>query len=119
MAARERIYRLAVVVEGDNPYAGKPTLSGRDRSEESADMEEIRRRIRGTYAHVPHMTVSEGPDQLLGTVDELERKLADADGAVDTALALHAEHVRGLRGETECVCLGCQMSRLLRGEETR
>ena len=119
MAARERIYRLAVVVEGDNPYAGKPTLSGRDRSEESADMEEIRRRLRGTYAHVPHMTVSEEPDPLLGTIDELEQKLADADGAVDAALALQTQHVRGLRGETSCVCLGCQMARLLRGEETR
>jgi hypothetical protein len=56
------------------------------------------------------------PDPLLATVDELERKLADADGAVDAALALHAKHVSRA---PECVCLGCQMARLLRGEETR
>jgi hypothetical protein len=43
----------------------------------------------------------------------------DRPSRVAAALALQAEHANALHGETECVCLGCQMGRVLRGEETR
>jgi hypothetical protein len=43
----------------------------------------------------------------------------DQPDRVAAALALQAEHASALGWETDCVCLGCQMGRLLRGEETR
>lgn len=55
---KKRTYHVIVVVEGDNPEVGKPALSERTVSEYSADSYEIGRRLRGTFASTPKMSVT-------------------------------------------------------------
>lgn len=54
-----RTYVVTVTVEGDNPNAGLPSLAGGQVSEAAADEYEIKRRLRGTFAHFPKMTATE------------------------------------------------------------
>lgn len=57
-----------------------------------------------------------------GEWEAFRRPLPDWSARITDALDLQSAHVRRLRGkegEDSCVCLGCEMARVLRGEETR